>query len=155
MSIRIAQKCRWIVFEGHRLSFSSRTLIKALKAWGAHKTKRRENISLKKLTDIQIVCVCRIDTAIVFCGFSSLGCRLVTQFQKSFLPPSFNNYPFHRRGTRGHLRDSSAIDCSHLSSGEAVCRTDRYQPPMRSTDVCVCAWVCAWVCGAMRTASAY
>ncbi len=138
------------MFEGHCLSFFSRTLINLTKAQGAFKTKKKKSLQ-KKQTDIQIVCCVYSANAIDFCGFPSSGCSYTISLH--FHPSSFNNYPFHCRNTRGHLRDSSAIDCSHLSSAEAVCRRDQYQPPIRTTYVCVCEKEC--VCGAMRTALAY
>lgn len=64
-----------------------------------------------------------------------------TNLKESFPLSLFNNYPFHRN-TRGTLRDSSAIDCSHLNSGEAVCQRDRCQTPVRTTCVGVGKCIC-------------
>lgn len=52
-------------------------------------------------------------------------------------PPTHPLHPHSPAITRGYLTHSSATDCSHLSSSEAVCQRDRLQPPTRKSYVCV------------------
>lgn len=122
---------------------NSSTFIKFIKAWGIHKTKRKNKSPKKekkrKKKAIRCLCVCRIDTSQFFVDFPSSACSCtISPFCTKTIFPSFLilqlAIPLQK-----HLRGGSAIDCSHLSSGEAVCRRESI-PASYENYVCVCVW---------------